>query len=1003
MALLLGGPLSGKTTRVVNAFRQHMAVGRSPRAIACLSFFAFNAALIRRDLQQHAGGFLPWVTTLQRFQSLLLRQYAPHARLPRRTREIDPGARALLLRLAWERAGGDLWSGYGGAPGGLAELTRVVDWVSAHRAGFTLRPGELGEHELARAYEAYIALCDEHRLLTFQEASLRCLDLLDVPEVAADVARRFPVLLVDDAHLARPDQLRLLDRLRALAQDAVATAWLEPDHAAPELRLAWDTLHAWGPVEHLAPRAEVNPAVVEVAWRATGRPNPSPAVDGQDGAPMPVGLFAGSTVEEEMQALAARVAATLDADPALRPADLAVVALNPDLLPFAERVLGEWGLPISPRPLPAPHTPLVRAALLAIRWVRRPRQRAETEPELLSLPCIPLDPLDRHALLRAGALTGQPPLAALADEAAVRLAAPVREGLARLAQALAALDARLPASVLADQALEALGAPAWLRADQVFTLAEHADWERAYAGWRRMAQELEALLARGLPAPEDLDDYLAALADQVSRPAPPGDSLVLVRADQANGIRARHAFVIGLSENAAPRRRAEMQLIAEAELPRLLPAGLPPLARHPAAWLEREARALAAALTRGAGSLYLSTSRHSANGDAQLPSPFFERLLGADGVIDRDGALRLHPDSRLFRHQPRAAQPQAEAEPRSPAEAAAEAQAAPPAGLRSSASQIRAYLTCPLSYYYERVLGLETEGSAALDRGGLLHELLCVVLGDGTPRAVQLWDRPRPAWLGAGTALSERAQMALEAAWRGAPVDLPGGGRYVPAFAWGERFGPDLQRRAVRRWMAQMLAQWADFEANGPLAHPRRRPVLLETTFEFDLGPHRLRGRVDRLDEVQGEAGPTYELIDYKSGKGASVAALMQNFLPPEDAPAKDYQLPIYALAWLRGALLPAPAAPLRLHLLFLDNMQRGKRGGLSATACRTLEVGAAGALDPGRGFVPLSTLDGQVTPAIEATLESMTRAPYPARPGWACKQCSFRIACDRGQEGDPE
>ena len=40
--------------------------------------------------------------------------------------------------------------------------------------------------------------------------------------------------------------------------------------------------------------------------------------------------------------------------------------------------------------------------------------------------------------------------------------------------------------------------------------------------------------------------------------------------------------------------------------------------------------------------------------------------------------------------------------------------------------------------------------------------------------------------------------------------------------------------------------------------------MWLERSFAFSIGPHRLRGRVDRVDRLQ-DGG--YELIDYKTGE----------------------------------------------------------------------------------------------------------------------------------------
>jgi DNA helicase-2/ATP-dependent DNA helicase PcrA len=48
-------------------------------------------------------------------------------------------------------------------------------------------------------------------------------------------------------------------------------------------------------------------------------------------------------------------------------------------------------------------------------------------------------------------------------------------------------------------------------------------------------------------------------------------------------------------------------------------------------------------------------------------------------------------------------------------------------------------------------------------------------------------------------------------------------------------------------------------------------PVWFERSFSFRIGPHLLRGRVDRVDR---HPDGTYELIDYKTGKARTPAQL---------------------------------------------------------------------------------------------------------------------------------
>ena len=89
-------------------------------------------------------------------------------------------------------------------------------------------------------------------------------------------------------------------------------------------------------------------------------------------------------------------------------------------------------------------------------------------------------------------------------------------------------------------------------------------------------------------------------------------------------------------------------------------------------------------------------------------------------------------------------------------------------------------------------------------------------------------------------------------------------------------------------------------------------PVWLERQFNFRIGPHQLRGRVDRVDRTP-DGG--YELIDYKTGDRAAAVA-----------PAGDVQLALYRLgareAWqieagvgsywyvLQDERVPVPAQP---------------------------------------------------------------------------------------------
>jgi superfamily I DNA/RNA helicase len=1019
MTILLSGPLSGKTTGLVEAFRQHLDAGIQPDQILCLSFFSTNAAAIRQALRPRAGDFLPWVTTLQRFESLLLRGYPRQAELPWRSREISPTARGLLLRQAWRTINGPLWREFGDAPGAIGELVRVIDWISQNRTRFHVADGELGQHELAWVYRAYLELCARHRLLTFQESSLRCLELLADPAVAEDVTARFPVLLVDDAHLARPDQLALIERLRGLARHFSATAWLDDErqHAAPELRHAAAFAHGWGEAQTRASVSavpaslgfggHVNPAVMAAARRLTGKPT---ATDSAFGGAAPIRVLVAFTVEDEAHAVAQAIIRALVEDETLRPEAVAVIGADPGLLPFVQRVLGEYGLPVEAQPPAARHMPLVRGGLLVLQRTLSGASAA-IDRELFSMPFLALDAADRHVLSAEAEALAKPILGLTPEELLrLKLQPATLERLEAVRRALAGLHTSASANDVVERGLAALGAFAWLRGESAagagFSIEEQGRWLQAFRSWQSGLSELEAVMAIGQERPAELLGLAEAVADQIAvRGSATG--VRLLEPGQVNGVHVQLAFVVGLSESAAPARRAELQLLAESDLAALFADGrlvVLPRARDHAAWIEREARALAALLTRGTKQLWLSTSRYSAAGEPQLPSPFFERLLGPDGEFDRDGNLVITRPGlwQLFESA-------ATTGPEGLLPALGLGAAGQPAadeGTRLlldhtfSASQVRMYLTCPLQFFYARVLGIETEGGLALDRGSLIHAVLYATLSAGRAGRDELRKRPRPPWMNSVKALHERALVVLDSAWSGQPADLPGGGRHQPELAWGERFGPELQAQAVRRWAGGIVKDWAEYEVEGwpePLA---RRPVLLEATFAFELHGYRLTGRIDRVDEIQTPAGPIYEVIDYKTGTSNardSMAVHLRKFLPEADKPPADFQLPLYALALLDG-VAGIQGAPSALSLLNVEALERKKNGDYKAGACRTVQLSNGDSVDYQAGVVPIAALTGDIRQSIAGSLERMSASPYPAQPGNHCNYCSFRAACERGR-----
>jgi len=143
-------------------------------------------------------------------------------------------------------------------------------------------------------------------------------------------------------------------------------------------------------------------------------------------------------------------------------------------------------------------------------------------------------------------------------------------------------------------------------------------------------------------------------------------------------------------------------------------------------------------------------------------------------------------------------------------------------GLMLSASDIDTYRVCPLKYKFARVFRIPQEPTIHQRFGIVLHQVLERFHTQGGGSLDALMNLFEAAWRRSGFGESDD-----ELQFRARAVD------------------------ALRRYWE--LDRSSDAE-----------PVWFERSFAFRLGPHLLRGRVDRVDR---HADGSYELIDYKTGK----------------------------------------------------------------------------------------------------------------------------------------
>jgi DNA helicase II / ATP-dependent DNA helicase PcrA len=163
-------------------------------------------------------------------------------------------------------------------------------------------------------------------------------------------------------------------------------------------------------------------------------------------------------------------------------------------------------------------------------------------------------------------------------------------------------------------------------------------------------------------------------------------------------------------------------------------------------------------------------------------------------------------------------------------------------GLALSASDIDLYRTCPLKYKFARVFAIPQEPTINQRFGILIHQVLERFHNE-----------------------SLRAEAPAEASGRAQDVRPGAAGsldRLLYLFEAGWRrtgFGSSDDELQYRDRAVAALARYHE-----RYSHSASRPVWLERSFSFAIGPHNLRGRVDRVDRLPDGS---YELIDYKTGE----------------------------------------------------------------------------------------------------------------------------------------
>ena len=280
----------------------------------------------------------------------------------------------------------------------------------------------------------------------------------------------------------------------------------------------------------------------------------------------------------------------------------------------------------------------------------------------------------------------------------------------------------------------------------------------------------------------------------------------------------------------------------------------------------RGAPALLRGMTRARRELFLTSARDYGGARPRKVSQFVLEAL--DLPKDATRPFKAKPIEEIQRFAP-------------PAESGGDPSAPIPAEqeLLLSHRQVDDYDTCPLKYRYVHVLRVPILRHHTVVYGNTIHKvveyyLLRRVAGNYTPL--------------------EDLLAVFEREWEN------------QGFLTWEH---EEARKAAGR--AALTRFWHQEEAEGA------RPTYVEKDFGFSLGPDRVRGRFDRVDEDL--LGAT--IIDYKTSEVTTAKEAARRV-------AKSLQLKMYALAWREMTRRPPPARGAALHRVTRGGAPRAHGGG---------------------------------------------------------------------------
>jgi len=400
----------------------------------------------------------------------------------------------------------------------------------------------------------------------------------------------------------------------------------------------------------------------------------------------------------------------------------------------------------------------------------------------------------------------------------------------------------------------------------------------------------------------------------------------------AKGLEFSHVFIVSMVDRRFPTsERKEAIPLPEKLIKEILPEG--------DIHLEEERRLMYVALTRAKQGVYLTSAEDYGGARKKKPSRFLHELglMGSgleSGISKSDSHAQkfLIPDLTPFD--------------------ATTPHITPPKAF--SFTQLAAFETCPLQYKFAHVLHVPVYGRYVMSFGKTMHNTLQKFFELFKARI----EHKQSSMFEMGSGLesgilrsdAHAQKFLIPDLTPSLPVELK---ELMQLYneAWiDEWYENDLQREEYRTKGRKALT---DYFAQ--LLTELPKPLHLEKGFSLKLGDVTVKGRIDRIDVIEGGV----EIIDYKTG-----APKIEEKMSAED----KRQLMIYQLAAER--CFDPPLKPAKLTYHYLEDNSRvsflGKPEELEALIAQ-----------------------------IQDTTARIRSSNFTPTPGFMCRYCDFRDICE--------